>query len=530
MKRIIYGSLSVLTALGTAFVAARAEMFNTQNATPEVSENVVQLDGHLSGNGADAIATAASKSGASPGPGTLDIAGLMAGEKGLPTSGSSADGAVPSGLSSAGKVSASVRGRASSNGLVADTGMSPTDVNRLLATRVGRPQPNAQAIAAQPSVTQPTTIQSVPAQTQTAVSGPTLQSFPTGPARTTTRIVQVPADAPTGSAEAVPSASPEAELEAAGSAEIEITETPVEPSAAPGDLSMPVSPAAPGSVPLPAPGVGIDQVPEGEPIEAPLEEDSFESAPLEEGSLEEGALEAEPSEDDFGEEALEDETIEDEAIEDEAIEGVEGEVEMPLPEAGNSPESDDSFDTPVPAAPSAPSAPMEPDSQITPGAPIVPSAPVTPSTPNDVTPNNVPGTVPGTSPAMPLPSSPAVPEAPLPVTPLPEAPIEGSPALPEEGGFPESGAVGSPSDRLVGEGFSPFQLSYLAIGGGLKEVGIPGGNLLLDAYEAGDISAEDIFEAGAVTKRLGTAASDPDDYVKSIDQFLKLLSRDGLSS
>ncbi|MEO0768695.1 MAG: hypothetical protein AAFY72_04565, partial [Cyanobacteria bacterium J06649_4] len=66
------------------------------------------------------------------------------------------------------------------------------------------------------------------------------------------------------------------------------------------------------------------------------------------------------------------------------------------------------------------------------------------------------------------------------------SPMEGS-GEPSEP--PLSGVSGD--ERLIGEGFTPFQLSYLAIGGGLEAEGIPGGDLLLQAYEAGDIEAED---------------------------------------
>jgi len=80
------------------------------------------------------------------------------------------------------------------------------------------------------------------------------------------------------------------------------------------------------------------------------------------------------------------------------------------------------------------------------------------------------------------------------------------------------------SDRLIGEGFSPFQLSYLAIGGGLE--GIPGGDKLLAAYDSGDLSAADIVDAGASSNRLGADASDQDDYTAGVERFLNLLSRD----
>ena len=133
------------------------------------------------------------------------------------------------------------------------------------------------------------------------------------------------------------------------------------------------------------------------------------------------------------------------------------------------------------------------------------------------------------------------PGTPLPSTPLPEgpsedaveplSPIESEPLSPiEEDAAPEdlptSGTESFGSgDRLIGKGFSPFQLSYLAIGGGLE--GIPGGDILLSAYESGDVSAADIVDAGASTNRLGTDADNQDDYTAGVDRFLELLSRDG---
>ena len=78
----------------------------------------------------------------------------------------------------------------------------------------------------------------------------------------------------------------------------------------------------------------------------------------------------------------------------------------------------------------------------------------------------------------------------------------------------------------MGEGFTPFQLSYLAISGGLEEEGIPGGEQLLSAYRQGNISAADVVEAGAASNRLGTAASNQEDYTAGVDRMLGLLRRD----
>ena len=156
------------------------------------------------------------------------------------------------------------------------------------------------------------------------------------------------------------------------------------------------------------------------------------------------------------------------------------------------------------------------------------------------TPETAPVTPGGTS----APATPIPPGTPLPSTPLPQSPAEDSleepsdPFAPAESeplspieedvvpdDLPTSGSESfGTGDRLIGEGFSPFQLSYLAVGGGLE--GIPGGEILLSAYEAGDISAADIVDAGALTNRLGTDADDQDDYTAGVDRFLALLSRD----
>ena len=150
----------------------------------------------------------------------------------------------------------------------------------------------------------------------------------------------------------------------------------------------------------------------------------------------------------------------------------------------------------------------------------VPSNGLTPIEPDSVTPSDE------------TPVDSPLPAEPLPAEPLPAEPDAPSEALPpiDDSGFDEAAPLGSTSDRLIGEGFSPFQLSYLAIGGGLKEAGIPGGNQLLSAYKSGELSAEDIVAAGAMTKRLGTDADDEADYTKGVDKFLQLLSRDSLNS
>ena len=144
--------------------------------------------------------------------------------------------------------------------------------------------------------------------------------------------------------------------------------------------------------------------------------------------------------------------------------------------------------------------------------------------------------------------SPPVESAPFPSapgpSPVPSSPLEPLPPVeeevptdefsePDELPEPDPNSLNEPptgEDRLTGEGFTPFQLSYLAIAGGLKAEGIPGGSLLIKAYDAGEIVAEDVVAAGAATKRLGTAADDREDYTQSVDRFLHRLQKDARSS
>ena len=193
--------------------------------------------------------------------------------------------------------------------------------------------------------------------------------------------------------------------------------------------------------------------------------------------------------------------------------GIEPEV---VPEPDTAPEIDSGLEPD--AAPGAiPPADATPFPGTSPGSgTLTPSAP-----PSSITPGATPGTPDGSlSPVKPI--SPMEDDA-APVEPL--SPIEDD-AAPLDAPTSGSESFGS-GDRLVGGGFSPFQLSYLAIGGGLE--GIPGGEMLLSAYDSGDVSAEDIVSAGAATNRLGTDASNQADYTAGVERFLALLSRDSLS-
>ena len=131
----------------------------------------------------------------------------------------------------------------------------------------------------------------------------------------------------------------------------------------------------------------------------------------------------------------------------------------------------------------------------------------------------------------PLPSTPAAPPTAPSVEPPPAESFEPEP-FPESEDPAGSGAQsgGFEGEGLIGEGFTPFQLSYLAIAGGLREEGIPGGDRLISAYKDGELSAADIVSAGEASNRLGTAAIDKEDYTQDVDRFLKIFRRDARTS
>jgi len=253
--------------------------------------------------------------------------------------------------------------------------------------------------------------------------------------------------------------------------------------------AMPLSPVPENSIVPATPGPGVDSV-EMDSIEMDsIEMNSFDAMPAEAPSAEDSLGEDSLLEDSLGEDSLVEEPPTDESLGEESP--------MPLESA------------PVAPTPLAPT-PLAPE-------PLVPET----LTPTPLSPE----------PGAPMPNAPA--EA---LPPINDGFEGGSPEGSFEEGSPggnsfnEDTSLGSVGDRLIGEGFTPFQLSYLAIGGGLKEAGIPGGNQLLSAYESGDLSAEDVVAAGAMTKRLGTAASDEANYTKGVDKFLRLLSRDALNN
>ncbi|MGD1897657.1 MAG: hypothetical protein ACFB16_11980 [Phormidesmis sp.] len=536
MKRIVYGSLSVLTAIGTVFVAANAEVIGGRDTEPKAtSETAVTTKSRET---TPALPDSLSSSAVTTfGEQTLNVeaadetasSGLFGAAKGSPMLTKGVLSEQPTQLSN------QPTGVRSSGLLQQQT--SPVQISQVLTSPTPAVKPSATdtTAATDPAVIPESAGEALPEPTtevSPSVDEPTL----TGPSFSAPGsrgpIMQLETDtgesvAPASGATPTKPSEEETALEETSLEESALEETSLE--------------GATGAE-MPTDVVEDDSMMQGDTFP---EEETFESEPptgfeaetsdeemSEEETSEEGVTDdADPFvEEGFVEEGMESEGIEPE-LESDGMEsdGMESDgMESDGTEPGMEPEKELEGDTdlesdPFTAPSPAPSSPVPSDDF----SPETPGTTDPEATPDDFSPNGV------------TPVNPSEDELDqtLPATPLPPSPVTPAPGSTEEPGDPIEGdafdapaPLGNESDRLIGEGFTPFQLSYLAIGGGLEEAGIPGGNQLMSAYEDGEISAEDIVAAGAVTKRLGTAASDESEYAKGVDKFLKLFNRDGLTS
>ncbi|MEO0768501.1 MAG: hypothetical protein AAFY72_03565 [Cyanobacteria bacterium J06649_4] len=596
MKRILYSSLSVLTAIGTVFVAAKAEVFSSNSNTPKATETFTPLDSLLGSTSDDSLfsSSAQQESGLSA-FGISEASSLANGprlENGLSAksqstirSGKRAAIASANGLTAAGESTALNQPALITPVTTASTGTAqslPISAVSSLSS-VSEPAPSFSSTKA----VQPSLSNRLPTQVAQATEPVTEQITEEEPAA-------VPVDKPSAASsqqEIVPAGTLAAPVTIPGAADTSLptptaTPTPtVVPSTSTPAMSVPtpgvgldatpesgIVPAAPTGTPVQsAPGFGVaddtEDVFEAMPAEAPAgaemfeaetfeaetpETETFEATPVEapadvetfgeempEGPVEEEAFGEDSAEDAFEEEAMEEEgAVENAPFEsapaEDSLENVptDGSIEMEIEEAPleqeaieqepleQAPLEQAPLNEPIPATPSAPITPETP----APGAPVeaIPPASV------EEVPMEAPVQAPIEAPIeAPIQAPIEAPEEPVQQLPPVNAPFDSDVPEPEAFPTPEPlGSEGSSSDRLIGEGFTPFQLSYLAISGGLQEEGIPGGGQLVNAYEDGNISAEDIVAAGAMTKRLGTAASDESDYTKSVDTVLKLFVRD----
>ena len=285
----------------------------------------------------------------------------------------------------------------------------------------------------------------------------------------------------------------DADVVEADAMEADAMEAPVDSSIPP---ATPAAPAVPGGAESLSPS-GTD---------ADMSEDDM----LDSGTADDGMTDG--MTDGMGDEALDGEALDGEMTDEDEADLDGGKTDEDEEGFGSDTELEDDNLMDKPSAGDAPGSP-EGISPVPGGTPV----PLTPTTPDG-----------GPTQMTPAPVNPA------PVAPPAMEPIEPTPEFEDD--IEDDATQTLPptssgsSDRLIGEGFTPFQLAYLAVWGGLEEEGIPGGKALLNAYEDGEIEASDVVAAGAMSKRLGTAASNESEYTKGVDKMLHLLGRTGLSS
>ncbi|MEL6472182.1 MAG: hypothetical protein AAFQ74_20840 [Cyanobacteria bacterium J06623_4] len=531
MKRIIYSSLSVLTAIGTVFVAAKAEVFNREGNPSQASSSgeVVALDSSL--DGANGLAGL---------PDALGDVGTF--ESSLPVP-ADVEGGSLTGLNSKAFLNGAdkpQKGLAKGGSELLSSSVGPSKVGPTDATNSASIIPITTSLNGTPQALPVRSVQARPLPAQPVANQ--------APRQEAVQVAQ-PVIPGTTLPETAPTAKPTSEPDVPDETEA-TSGDPDAPTAAPieatGETPAVGSPASPTIVPsgigtpLPTPGFSEPTI---SPTPIPANEDAL---------VEEDAL----TEEDAPVDAIDEAEIAPEATDMPASDGIDASPEMsptdesvPLDAAPVGPEGiEEPGIAPVAPPGDIPGAPVEgmeeapeglDESEIEDSMPAgeepplespVPAAPPT-DIPSEVPPAGVPipepgAPVPGPTEGMPPGPTDEIPPSPAPVTPVePLPPIEED-ALPGEPVPGPTGDSGDSGDRLISEGFTPFQLSYLAFSGGLGEEGIPGGTRLLSAYESGSLSAEDVVEAGALSKKLGTAASDEEDYTKSVDNFLKLMVRD----
>ena len=493
MKRLIYGSLSVLTAVSTVFLATRAEVFSAENQPSANSEDISK---NITAAGLDKAGRLSSLPTATGLPGAL------------PT-----DGLLSAGLTGSTKARSTRAGFTEAD--LAKGGLASVPKKNLLAIKGQEFQPIAgqsliESVPARPLsyLAQTYPAQTYPAQTVPATAIPAGTQAQSTPAAKPGRVQSIP-----------PAAASESLKPTEGDADLTVPTAPgVVPSAAPGLI--------PGRAPetLIVPATPTNMAPEEDPIS---EEDSAPAADLApaEGLSPEVDLTPEAGSFPAGDSTPEENV---------APEGQVSPPLSPMPREGTIRQIDPSVTPVTPDDSSFPPAGISPTGVPSTGFPSEEAAPVRPLPPIPVAPSveepsSMDPSADLSAPSMDPSGDPSI--EPQPIEPRPRSPLPPTNAPANDSAVPnESPVSGSSSDRLVGEGFTPFQLAYLALAGGLKEEGIPGGTQLVSAYKQGDLSAEDVVAAGATSKRLGTAASDQADYTNSVDRFLTIFRKDARSS
>ncbi|MFE4107376.1 hypothetical protein [Almyronema epifaneia] len=70
---------------------------------------------------------------------------------------------------------------------------------------------------------------------------------------------------------------------------------------------------------------------------------------------------------------------------------------------------------------------------------------------------------------------------------------------------------------------TPFELTYIAYSGGLRDYGVPAAQTLTSEYQIGNVTAEQVVEAAIRDSLVDASAMDDERYIDRVDYFLRLL-------
>ena len=79
------------------------------------------------------------------------------------------------------------------------------------------------------------------------------------------------------------------------------------------------------------------------------------------------------------------------------------------------------------------------------------------------------------------------------------------------------------AEQLSVTAINPFELTYLAYNGALEEYGIPAAQYLIQDYQWGRITAEDIVQAAVDNNVISEAALSDYLYISQVEDFMESL-------
>ncbi|NEQ34729.1 MAG: hypothetical protein F6K04_27865 [Leptolyngbya sp. SIO4C5] len=72
---------------------------------------------------------------------------------------------------------------------------------------------------------------------------------------------------------------------------------------------------------------------------------------------------------------------------------------------------------------------------------------------------------------------------------------------------------------------NPFELTYIAYSGGLRQYGVPAALTLISEYQLGDVTAEQVVEAAIRDRLVDASVMEDERYIDRVDYYLQVLEQ-----